>query len=159
MCIHLLSFLTSTRIQSIHPLSRGSRIFPNLVGLCHKLTRHKAIFLCLQDEGRTYETKHGLVCKTCKAGTYVKGDCREPFGTPDCAECPDGTFSSLYTSAKQCQQCQPFCFDLNEELVKCNKMRDTICKCRPGYERKVDDEVMSVNYCHPISKKLVRGRK
>ena len=116
------------------------------------LIGNKHIFLYLQYGGHTYETK-GMVCLKCPPGTYVKADCSKSFGKPDCTKCPNGTYNPSFTSLNKCKKCQPFCYDINEVIIKeCTPTNNTICRCKEGYEVIVDDEQLDKRHCRPISK-------
>ncbi|XP_041378419.1 tumor necrosis factor receptor superfamily member 21-like [Gigantopelta aegis] len=92
-----------------------------------------------------------ITCFQCRPGTYVKEDCQQDFGHPECAECPEGTYSKHYTRAHSCRRCSLWCPDKNQIKIRnCTKTRDIKCQCKTCYKWIVFSKIMGIRYCKPI---------
>ncbi|KAM9450367.1 tumor necrosis factor receptor superfamily, member a [Clarias gariepinus] len=83
---------------------------------------------CVENEEYSH---HGLCCKNCEAGTYVKEKCTANQEMGICEPCKTGTYAEHPTGMEMCLQCSP-CPAGQIETQKCTSTMDTTCECRSG---------------------------
>ncbi|XP_020783650.1 tumor necrosis factor receptor superfamily member 1A isoform X2 [Boleophthalmus pectinirostris] len=81
-----------------------------------------------------FKTDDNLCCEKCRAGYKLVDPCHGPNERTTCAVCPSGQFMDKPNYSRNCRSCRICKSQFFEiEVSKCQKNKDTVCRCMDGY--------------------------
>ncbi|XP_070692066.1 tumor necrosis factor receptor superfamily member 1A [Pempheris klunzingeri] len=99
-----------------------------------------------------YLTDEGICCNKCFPGFKLVEKCHATGQRSNCSICPDGQYTDQMNSSPNCRSCRRCKSKKKHEIQvsKCEKHRNTICRCEPGYYRSyIDSETYECLKCTP----------
>uniref|UniRef100_A0A3Q4BLF4 Tumor necrosis factor receptor superfamily, member 1a n=1 Tax=Mola mola TaxID=94237 RepID=A0A3Q4BLF4_MOLML len=96
----------------------------------------------LQCPDGDYRSTNNVCCNKCLAGTVW------PRQRTNCIPCPTGQYSDNINFSHTCRGCRQCKSTHNVVVSKCQRDRDTICRCEDGYYKsQIDSQAYFCNKC------------
>ncbi|XP_078143159.1 tumor necrosis factor receptor superfamily member 1A [Centroberyx gerrardi] len=85
-----------------------------------------------------YPTENGICCNKCPAGFKLGADCQAERERSQCLPCAKGEYTDQINYSPTCRSCKR-CKKFEEEVSPCASYRNTICRCKDGFYKRVID--------------------